>query len=339
MTLVDSAGREITDLRVSLTDRCNFDCFYCHNEGLGDTRGPREPTDDEMATDTVELIARVAHGYGIRNYKFTGGEPTLRTDLGTIVETVAAMDGTEVSMTTNGVYLDGRADELRRRGLDRVNVSMDAPDEEAFREITRGGIERVYDGIDAALDAGLAPVKLNMVMAAPMRPHLDDMLDYVGSREDLRLQIIEYMPELVGERDRAVDIDAVKDELADRADEVRTRRMHHRDRYVIDGSLVEVVDPVENPEFCAHCHRLRVTHDGKIKGCLNRNDDLVDAGATASSVREAFRTVVANRVPYYGEYLVRDEDGEWVRNPAHGTSAGTSELVDPDDPMALPMLR
>ncbi|MDY6764476.1 MAG: GTP 3',8-cyclase MoaA [Halobacteria archaeon] len=327
--LVDSFGRETTDIRISLTDRCNFDCFYCHNEGLGDTRGPREPQDNEMSTQKVLRIARIAHEFGIKNFKLTGGEPMLRKDLEVIVDGIADLEGTEVSMTTNGTFLPGRAQELKDNGLERVNVSMDTNNPEEFREITRGGIKRVYEGIDAAIDAGLTPVKLNMVMAKPMRPHLEDMVDYVRENSNLRLQIIEYMPEIVGQDEYHVDIDEVKNWLAQRADEVKTREMHHRNRYIIDGSMVEVVDPVQNPEFCANCHRIRVTHDGKLKGCLNRNDDLIPTqDANDDEIRGKFKEVVDNRVPYYGEYMIK-ENGEWVKNP---------EYEQNDNPMELPLL-
>ncbi len=331
--LVDSFGRETTDIRISLTDRCNFDCFYCHNEGLGDTRGPAEPDDDEMSTEKVLQVARIAHEHGIRNFKLTGGEPMLRADLPEIVEGIASLEDTEVSMTTNGTYLSGRATELREAGLERVNVSLDSLDSDDFREITRGGVEHVLEGIGAAIEAGLTPLKLNMVMAKPMRPHLSDMVDHAASNEGVRLQIIEYMPELVGDIDYRVDIDEVHGYLRDRADEVRTREMHHRTRYVVDDTVVEIVDPVENPEFCANCHRVRVTHEGELKGCLNRNDDLVSTeGASIDELREAFRHVVDKRVPYYGEYMIRNEDGEWIQNPEY------VEQVEVDDQLQLPMV-
>jgi cyclic pyranopterin phosphate synthase len=331
--LVDSFGRETTDIRISLTDRCNFDCFYCHNEGLGDTRGPAEPDENEMSTEKVLRVARTAHEFGIRNFKLTGGEPMLRADLPEIIEGIAALEGTEVSMTTNGTFLPGRATELREAGLERVNVSLDALDSEEFREITRGGVEHVLEGVGAAVEAGLTPVKLNMVMAKPMRPHLDDMVEHAASNDGLRLQIIEYMPELVGDVDYRVDIDEIHDYLDERADEVRTREMHSRNRYIINGTVVEIVDPVENAGFCANCHRIRVTHEGKLKGCLNRNDDLVPTeGASDEELRDAFRQVVDNRVPYYGEYMVKNENGEWVQNPEY------AETVETEGEHELPML-
>ncbi len=316
--LVDNYKREITDIRISLTDRCNLNCFYCHNEGLGETRDPRGPRDNEMSTKKVLQIARIAHELGIRNYKFTGGEPLLRKDLEKIIQEVSKLQDVEVSLTTNGTFLKERAFTLKSNGLKRVNISMDTNDPDEFREITQGGINRVYEGIDAALEADLTPVKLNMVMAKTIRPYLEDMIKHVCSNEGMHLQIIEYMPELVGGEEYYVDIDQIKRKLKKKADNIKTRRIHNRNKYIIDGSVVEVVDPVENPEFCANCNRLRVTHDGKLKGCLNRNNGLIPLDSDKDkNIREKFYEVVENRVPYYGEYMIKNEKGEWMKNPEY----------------------
>ncbi|MFW6448686.1 MAG: GTP 3',8-cyclase MoaA [Halobacteriota archaeon] len=312
--LVDGFGRELTGIRISLTDRCNFDCIYCHNEGLGDTRGPLDPQDGEMTTDEVVRVMEVATEFDVEAVKLTGGEPMLRQDLEEII--ARAPDGLEVSMTTNGTFLPGRAAGLVEAGLERVNVSQDAMDPEAFAEVTKtGAFERVLEGVEAALNAGLTPVKLNMVVFDRTAHHIPDMVERVGETDGLRLQLIEYMPELTGNEEWAIDIDRVHDWLADRADRVERREMHDRKRYWIDGGMVEIVDPVENPTFCANCHRVRVTPQGELKGCLNRIDDYVSMGSmTKPEIREAFREVVAHRVPFYGEYMVRGPDGEWVVN-------------------------
>jgi len=336
MPLEDDHGREVTGIRVSLTDRCNFDCVYCHNEGLGDTRGPMEPQDDEMTADEVVRILEVVSEFGIDSVKFTGGEPMLRQDLAEIIRRTP--DGMEVSMTTNGTFLPGRAETLVDAGLERVNVSQDALDREAFAELTKSGAyDRVIEGVGAALDAGLAPVKLNMVVFEPTAGYVAGMAEHVARNEGLQLQLIEYMPEIAGHPEWAIDIDRVHGWLAEKAHRIERREMHGRARYYVreetldvdeDASvdldvssagsstegLVEIVDPVENPQFCANCHRVRVTHDGKFKGCLNRHDDHRPMGEMSrAEIRETFRETVANRVPYYGEYLVR-EDGEWVPN-------------------------
>ncbi|UPM43260.1 GTP 3',8-cyclase MoaA [Halocatena salina] len=311
--LVDGFGREVTGVRISLTDRCNFDCVYCHNEGLGDTRGPMEPQDEEMSTDDVVRFLEVAEEFDVEAVKFTGGEPMLREDLESIVRRTP--DSMAASLTTNGVFLPGRSEKLVEAGLDRVNVSQDALDPAAFREVTKSGAyDDVIEGVMAAVDAGLTPVKLNMVVFEATAGYVPEMVEHVAEREGLQLQLIEYMPELAGRPDWAIDIERVHGWLADQADRIEHREMHDRRRYWIDGGLVEVVDPVGNEEFCANCHRVRVTHTGHLKGCLNRNDDLKPMGEmTKPEIRTAFREVVNDRVPYYGEYMIKDGD-EWVLN-------------------------
>jgi cyclic pyranopterin phosphate synthase len=338
--LVDQFGREVTGVRISLTDRCNFDCVYCHNEGLGDTRGPMEPQDDEMTTDDVVRFLEVAREFDVDAVKFTGGEPMLRDDLAEIVRRTP--DGMETSLTTNGTFLPDRADELVDAGLDRVNVSQDALDPDAFAEITKSGrYEDVIDGVLAAVDAGLDPVKLNMVVFEATAGYVPEMVQHVAEREGLQLQLIEYMPELAGRPEWAIDIGRVHGWLEDIASHVEERTMHDRRRYYVDAAsvaeetdrepetdgrgMVEIVDPVENEDFCANCHRVRVTHEGHLKGCLNRNDDLRSMGEMSKvEIREAFREVVHNRVPYYGEYMIKNEEGEWVINEAYIGDSPTS---------------
>ncbi|QGN07947.1 GTP 3',8-cyclase MoaA [Halorhabdus sp. CBA1104] len=332
--LADRFDRALTGIRVSLTDRCNFDCVYCHNEGLGDTRGPMAPREDELGTDEVVRVLDVAADVGVDAVKLTGGEPMLREDLEAIVR--RAPDALEVSMTTNGVFLPDRAEALAAAGLERVNVSRDAIDPAAFADLTNAGASgQVFAGIDAAREAGLDPVKLNAVVFEQTAHHIPDLVEYVASRDELVLQLIEFMPELVGSPEWAVEIERVHDWLSGLAVEIESREMHDRTRYHIpagaadatgDGStaqagegigIVEIVDPVGNEDFCANCHRVRVTPEGHLMGCLNRPDERVSLGeCSRKAIREAFETAVAERVPYYGEYMTR-EDGEWVRNPEY----------------------
>ena len=312
--LVDGFGREVSGVRVSLTDRCNFDCVYCHNEGLGDTRGPMEPGDNEMDTDDVVRFLEVAAEYDVGKIKFTGGEPMLRQDLEEMIRRTP--DGMETSLTTNGTFLPGRAEELKEAGLSRVNVSQDALDPEEFAAITKSGAyDRVMEGVEAALDAGLDPVKLNMVVFTHTAGYVEGMVEHVAANSGLQLQLIEYMPELTGKPEWNIDIGRVHRWLADIADRVEEREMHDRKRYWVDGGMVEIVDPVENEDFCANCHRVRVTHEGYLKGCLNRNDDLRPMGdMTKPEIRETFEEVVHNRVPYYGEFMIKNDAGEWTFN-------------------------
>lgn len=302
--LVDAFGREVTDLRVSVTKRCNFGCIYCHDEGLGPILRPRAPHDEEMTVDEIDRLVKIAREFGIRSIKYTGGEPLVRADMEEVVAaTVRHIQ--DVSMTTNGSMLAHRAEGLRNAGLKRVNVSIDSVDPKAFRDIRKGDLHPVLNGVREAIRVGLVPVKLNMVVFRYTVEHIPKMLDFVGdSHGQLKLQLIQFMPELVDAQDWAVDIDGVKKWLEGRAERVLVREMHRRRIYLYNGTEVEVVDPVNNPEFCFHCHRIRVTHKGELKGCLNRSDDLIPTrGLTDEGVREAFRQVVAQRVPYYGVHV------------------------------------
>ncbi|MCL9812921.1 GTP 3',8-cyclase MoaA [Natranaeroarchaeum aerophilus] len=319
--LTDGFGREVSGVRVSLTDRCNFDCVYCHNEGLGDTRGPMEPQDDEMSADDVVRFLEVARKFDVEKVKFTGGEPMLRQDLEEIIRRTP--DEMEISLTTNGTFLPGRAPDLVDAGLERVNISQDSMDAEDFAEVTKSGaFDRVLEGVDAALDAGLDPVKLNMVVFEKTAGYVPEMVEHVAANDGLQLQLIEYMPELAGHPEWAIEIERVHKWLAEQADDIEVREMHGRKRYWMGGDaetesagMVEIVDPVGNESFCRNCHRVRVTHDGYLKGCLNRNDDLRSMGEmTKPEIRKQFRETVANRVPYYGEYMTENGDGEWEVN-------------------------
>lgn len=306
--LVDRFGRLVTDLRISVTKRCNFRCVYCHDEGQGPTIRPTAPAPDEMTAEHIERIVRVGKRYGIRSVKFTGGEPLLRDDFVEIVgRTRRHVD--DVSATTNGVFLARQAEDLAGAGLTRVNVSVDSLDPDEFRNLRGGAIRPVLEGIRAALGAGLRPVKLNMVVMKRTLPWLPGMIEHVGdSGGNLILQLIQFMPELVGQSEWSVDIDEVKATLLAASERVEVREMHHRSIYQIHGATVEVVDPVHNAEFCFNCKRVRVTHDGHLKGCLNRNDDLIPtAGLDDDGVAAALEQVVAERVPYYGVHVQENQ--------------------------------
>lgn len=243
-----------------------------------------EPADDEMSTDDIVQFLEVAAEFGVEKAKFTGGEPMLRDDLEEIVRRTP--DTIETSLTTNGTFLPERAEALVDAGLARVNVSQDALSPKAFRSVTKSAAyDEVLEGIDAALDAGLTPVKLNMVVFEHTAGYVPEMVDHVAENEGLQLQLIEYMPELAGRPEWAIEIDRVHGWLEEQADRIERREMHGRRRYyvgeddpTIPGGMVEIVDPVGNPDFCANCHRVRVTHEGYLKGCLNRNDDLKSMG-------------------------------------------------------------
>lgn len=298
--LVDAFGRPLTDLRISVTERCNFRCLYCHNEGQGSrVAPPQAPHEDEMTVQEIERLVRVASEIGVRRVKYTGGEPLVREDLEAIV--AATSPYVETSLTTNGSMLEHRAQALADAGLTRVNVSIDSLKPEEFETIRGGQLAPVLRGVRAALDAGLRPLKLNMVLYKATLANLDAMIQHVGATEGLELQLIQFMPEMAWQQPMAIDVQRVRARLAAMADRTEQREMHHRRRYRIGGAWVELVDPVNNAEFCMNCHRVRVTHDGMLKGCINRNDDLVATrGLDDAGLRSALAKVVQGRVPFYG---------------------------------------
>jgi cyclic pyranopterin phosphate synthase len=300
--LSDAFGREITDLRISVTNRCNFSCIYCHDEGLGPVARPGAPRGEEMLPAEVERIVSVGREFGVRAVKFTGGEPLIRSDLEEILaRTVRQIP--DVSLTTNGSMLAERAETLRAAGLKRVNVSIDALDPEEFRDIRHGNLAQVLRGVRSALDAGLTPVKINVVLGAFSIERVPELIDFVRWEPGLKLQLIQFMPEYSPHPEWRVDLAPIRAWLEERADRVLVREAHHRRVYLFDHAEVELVDPVDNPEFCMNCHRIRVTHRGELKGCLNRNDDLQPTrGLTDAALRAAFRKVATERVPYYGVY-------------------------------------
>ncbi len=291
MTLKDPFNRPVSNLRVSLTPKCNLSCIYCHREGENTPEAP-------LSAAEIAEVLRVAAGFGIRSVKFTGGEPMLRPDLIEIIKSVPA--GMESSLTTNGTLLAGLAADLKQAGLRRVNVSIDSLDPVTYKKITGSDrLSDVLEGIDAAVTTGLTPVKLNMVVLKGINDNeIDDFLTYVRGNRDLVLQLIELMN--FNDCDHHGDLNGLENSLASRSRQIVTRRMHHRKKYCLDGAEVEVVRPLHNTEFCAYCNRLRLTSDGKLKPCLLRTDNHVDIrGKSGKELEDLFIEAVRRRKPFF----------------------------------------
>lgn len=294
--MVDSYGRKVTGLRIALTSRCNLRCLYCHHEGEVEPKG-------EISDEMVVGVARAAAALGVRSLKLTGGEPLLRRGLaGLIAQMPQQM---KISLTTNGIYLAQQADELVRAGLDRVNVSLDSLQPQTYRAITKGregDLERVLQGLDAAAEAGLLPIKLNVVVLKQNEAEIPAIIDFCRDK-GLIAQLIQLL-DLQG-WGLSGDIDAIEARLAAQADRVQTREMHRRKKYLLDGAEVEIVRPMDNTEFCANCNRLRVTSDGKIKPCLLRSDNLVQIDSCdCGRIEELLRQANARREPYFKDIAV-----------------------------------
>ena len=302
--LVDPFGRKVNSLRISVTQRCNFDCFFCHQEGESNPDGEATP-------EEIETLASVAAELGITKIKLTGGEPLLREDIVEVVRRVAPYVE-EVSMTTNGFNLAEKACDLRDAGLKRVNVSLHSKNPDVFcKVIGRDALSEVRKGIAAALECGLRPVKLNMVvMKGVNHGEIPDMIDF-SKEVGATLQLIEYQPLERGAEDWEnyhFDLRPLEEELEARAERIVEREMHRRRQYHLrDGGVVEVVRPMHNSQFCMYCTRLRVTSDGHLKPCLMRDDNHVEAvsllreGAPREALIDAFKEAVAKREPFWSE--------------------------------------
>ncbi|MDI3502577.1 MAG: 3,8-cyclase [Archaeoglobi archaeon] len=292
--LHDLYGRPITNLRISVTQRCNLRCIYCHHEGQNGQ------FDEEIDREDILKVVKVAGEFGVRKLKITGGEPLLREDLPDIVNEIEGMR--EISITTNGVLLSDLAEELKECGVTRVNVSLDSLREERYMKVTgakKGIFERVVEGIELAHELDLTPVKINTVLLRGINEdEIQDLINFVSGKKMI-LQLIE----LIGDDALRGDILRVEKVLRERAKGVVFRKMHNRPKYFLNGAEIEVVKPVRNPEFCMHCTRMRVTSDGKLKPCLLRDDNLVSIrGCTEEEIRKRFKLAVGLRVPYYGDF-------------------------------------
>jgi GTP 3',8-cyclase len=310
--LTDAYGRVATDLRVSLTDRCNLRCAYCMPpEGLDWLPKPEVLTGDEI----IRLITIGVEALGIREVRFTGGEPLLRRDLADIIAATAALEPRpDISLTTNGIGLDRRAAGLKAAGLDRINVSLDTLRPEVFRKLTRRDrLDDVLTGLAAAAAAGLTPVKVNAVL---MRDLNDDeapeLLAYCLER-GYELRFIEQMPldaqhgwkrtEMVTSGEVLASLSAAF-ELS--ADIEHLRGAAPAETFLVNGgpARVGVIAAVTQP-FCGACDRVRLTADGQIRNCLfaRSESDLraaLRSGATDAEIADRWRAAVSSKLPGHG---------------------------------------
>ena len=307
MTLKDNYGRPVLNLRVSVTQRCNLRCSYCHREGQ---ELPVEGKAIEMTPDEIARLVRIAVNLDIRNVKLTGGEPLVREDIIEIVSRIGSIPHIkDLSMTTNGTLLAKYAGELYKAGLKRVNVNIPTLRADVYNELTGGNLNDVLEGIEEAIRVGLYPVKLNMLILKDVNDNeVENMIDFAAKTGAI-LQLIELEPinlpdDYYRRYHRTLDDYEVR--LKEKALKVEARRfMHNRRVYHLPEAKVEVIHPIENTEFCLHCTRLRITSDGKLKPCLMRNDNLVDVltpmrnGASDKEIEELFREAVRRREPYF----------------------------------------
>ena len=300
--LMDGFGRVHRDLRISVTDRCNFRCTYCMPaEGLDWV-----PREDLLTFEEIARVARiVVERHGVDGIRLTGGEPTVRAHLPRLVEMLAALD-VDLAMTTNGVSLPLLADGLRRAGLRRLNISCDSLRADRFAEVTRrDDLARVLDGIDAALDAGFEPVKVNCVVMRGVND--DEIADFVdfGRRKGVEVRFIEFMPldaDGIWTNDLVVGVDEIVARVnaaSPVAPAERTSAPATRYRFADGVGSVGVVASV-SASFCSTCDRVRLTADGQFRNCLFAVTEtdlraLLRSGADDDEIARAVEGSVASK--------------------------------------------
>ncbi len=308
--LIDTLGRVHTNLRVSVTDRCNIRCFYCMPETVQFL-----PRRDILTFEEIERFVRVAAALGVNKLRLTGGEPLVRSGLAELVERLAAIEGIyDIALTTNGILLAEQAQALKDAGLTRINISLDALTEETFRKIARrDGLDRVLAGIDAAKAVGFKKIRLNAVaIKGVTEPEIVPLTEY-ARQQGLEMRFIEFMPldadnnwqhdqVLSGEEIRRQIESAIGPlEAADRPDPSQPAT----DFRFTDGSgTIGFINPVTQP-FCNDCNRLRITAEGKIRNCLFSMVEwdaraLLRGGGTDKDLTQLLRDCVLAKKPGHG---------------------------------------
>ncbi len=300
--LVDPHGRTVRDLRISVTDRCNFRCQYCMPaEGM-----QWLPREEILSFEEIERFARICiRHFGFSGIRLTGGEPLVRAHLPELIQRLARL-GVDVALTTNGATLRLHAAGLADAGLKRINISLDSLQKDRFLELTRRDeLDRVLSGIDAAIEAGLNPVKINAVMMRGIND--DEILDFAefGREKGVTVRFIEFMPleagdvwnesvvvpaqEIVETINQAIPLEPV----------VRGNEPAERWRYVDGGGEVGVIASVTKP-FCGNCDRVRLTAEGQFRTCLFAVDEfdmrsLLRSEAGDEEVANAIATAVGTK--------------------------------------------
>ncbi|MBC8326639.1 MAG: GTP 3',8-cyclase MoaA [Verrucomicrobia subdivision 3 bacterium] len=325
--LVDSLGRHIRDLRISITDRCNFRCLYClpeteeaadfylrkskSSEAPQPIRHAWKPRSHFLTYEEITRLARIATGLGVTKIRLTGGEPLLRRAVPELVRQLSALEGVDdLALTTNGFHFDKHADDLRAAGLSRVTFSLDSLDRENFKKLTgRDGLAELLAAISRARELGFAPVKINAVIIRDLNDHEIEALAQFARDEALVMRFIEFMPLDSGrawQREHVVTGREILERIQ-AAFGLEPVGMEHaaatatRWRFKDGEGEIGLISPVSEP-FCGQCNRLRLTADGKIRTCLfslHEHDlkPLLRGNATDSEIAEWLQAVVLKKEP------------------------------------------
>lgn len=302
----DTFGREITYLRISLTDLCNLRCAYCMPPEGVEKREHRQI----LSLEEIEEIAQEAVRMGVKKIRLTGGEPLVRRGMLSLCRSLKRIPGLrELALTTNGLLLPQMAAELKEAGVDRVNISLDTLDPEKYRRITRGGrLEDALAGIQAARDAGLTPLKLNCVLIGGFNDSEIPALAALTEQEPVEVRFIELMPigSMAGFGPEAyLPCESVLKRLPqlEPVEEIRTSAA---ERFRLPGAAgtVGLIRPLSHC-FCDRCNRIRLTADGCLKPCLHSKEEIFIRGLHGPALRQKLEEAVHHKPERHGELSVR----------------------------------
>ncbi len=329
----DVFGRLLQDLRISVTDRCNFRCTYCMPKELFGERYEFLPRNEILSFEEIERLSKIFVGLGVTKLRITGGEPLLRTELPTLIQKLSVIEGlADLSLTTNGYLLPQMAKDLKRAGLDRVTISLDSLNDDVFGEMNGRGfrVERVLDAIHSAEDVGLGPVKINSVVQRGVNDHLMvEMAEHFRASGNI-VRFIEYMDvgtlngwrldDVVPSKDLASLIDAEHpiEAIERNAASETAERYRYKDGSGELGFISSVTEP-----FCGDCTRARLSTDGKLFTCLFASDgrelrDPLRTGATDDEIEALITRVWEERTDRYSEErtdetaVLRQQEGSKV---------------------------
>lgn len=310
----DSFGREINYLRISLTDRCNLRCKYCMPE-----KGVSKFLHEDMLTlEELYEIAKVFVDLDVNKIRFTGGEPLARKGVVDLIAKISKLDKVkDLAMTTNGILLKEYAKDLKKAGLNRVNISLDTLNENKYSMITRGGnLKNVLEGIEEAKSIGLTPIKINTVLIGGFND--DEIEDLVGltEKEEIDLRFIELMP--IGEAagwakekfiSNDIILEKVKDLIPIPREDISSPAVYYK---LPNGKgKVGIINPI-SCKFCANCNRVRLTSKGQLKLCLhsNREIDIREALRKGQDIRELILNSIGEKEESHhleeGQYIKRN---------------------------------
>lgn len=309
--LTDALGRVHTNLRISVTDRCNIRCFYC----MPDENVRFKPRSEILTFEEIERLVRVVAPMGVHKLRLTGGEPLVRADMPALVARLSRIEGVDdIAMTTNGILLAEHAAALKAAGLSRVNISLDALSEETFRRIARrDGLDRVLAGIHAAKAAGFTRIRLNAVAIRGItEPEIVPLAGF-AREHGMEMRFIEYMPldaEQNWNNDQVLTGEEIRSRIEEAIGPLEPSERNNPSQPAVDydfsdgSGRIGFINPVTQP-FCGDCNRLRLTAEGQVRNCLFSTEEwdaraILRGGGSDDDLAKLVRDCVGAKKPGHG---------------------------------------